>query len=106
MTQMGDIDASRRDVGRDQITQLALTRSRHDFLALPLRKVAVEPIRRETRLLQLLRDSLGLTAQITENNRAFGVFDLENRDQIADAIFSRDDVDVMSDFLRAYHIVR
>jgi hypothetical protein len=78
-----DVDAARRDVRQPRGIAAALARGVDDLLAVVLRQVAVEPVGVEARDLQLRRELLGGRLGVAEDDRALGVIDLEDADEVA-----------------------
>jgi hypothetical protein len=76
-----DVDAPRRDIGGHQVPELALARGLHHLFAFALRQIAVEPCGAEALAFERLGDTLGLRFGVAENERAFGVLDLEHAQQ-------------------------
>ena len=98
--EVGNVDASRRDVGANQEGQALLARRQHDRLALLLREIGVQPIRVITRTLQLRRDTLRIVARIAEHDGALRRFDLEDAQQLLQLV-PLADVNIVLDFERA-----
>ena len=101
-----DVDAARRDVGRDEIVQVLVLHPAHHALAILLRQVARDRLGVDAALAQELGDQRRVLARVAEDDGAVGLLDFEHAHQIAGAPHAAHHVVAVRDLVHADEVGR
>ncbi len=104
MGEIADVDSARRDVRSDQQTKLPRLDSSHRLLAGGLREVSRDLVRIEAALLQVRGDEAHVRARVAEDDRALGIFVVQQLREQRFLLGSLTDVVEVLDLLRRHLI--
>ncbi len=97
VTQFGDVDAARGDVGRDEDAEFPALEVLQGTRALRLRAIAVDAIGRDVVLSQVCRKAVGTCLGARENDRAVDVVVFEQLDEQVVLLHLTDGVEGLRD---------